>query len=265
MASFESRQSHKTAATSTSSRIVPVTATARRAEPIEPDAADYLAFLLRCAGVDPDHYRAAPLSRRLQPCLRGLKSRSIQEARARLAQEPERIAGAVGTILIGVTEFFRDSQVFACLEEVVLPKLAARGEPLRVMSAGCADGAELYSVAMLLARGGLLSGSTLVGTDCRPDVIAKAQRGWFDRSQAECLPPSFREAFFIRERTGWRVSDTLRQAVCWKQGNILAAPPADARCWDLILCRNVAIYLERAASALLWSRLLQTLRTAECS
>ncbi len=242
------------------SRAASVTTPAREAEPIQPEVMDYLAFLLRYVGVDPQHYRGTPLSRRLQPCLRGLESRSIQEARASLEQEPERIAGAVSTILIGVTEFFRDRQVFACLDEVVLPKLAASGQPLRVWSAGCADGAELYSVAMLLARRGLLSGSTLAGTDCRADALDKAQRGWFARSQAERLPPSFREAFLLRVGTGWRVSDILRQAVCWNQGNILAALPADAPCWDLILCRNVAIYLQPAAAALLWSRLLQSLR-----
>jgi len=242
------------------SRVHPVAASTRDAEPVASEVVDHLAFLLRRAGVDPGHYHMASLSRRVGACLRSLKARSLEEARSRLEQEPERLTGAVSTILIGVTEFFRDPHVFACLDEVVLPKLAAGRRRLRVWSAGCADGAELYSVAMLLARRGLLGGSTLVGTDCRPDVLCKAERGWFDRDQVERLPLPFRAPFLVEEGSGGRVCGVLRRAVCWRQGDILAAPPADAPCWDLILCRNVAIYLEPAASALLWSRLLQSLR-----
>ena len=71
---------------------------------------------------------------------------------------------------------------------------------------------------------------------------------------------SLRSPFILPEGRGGRVCDALRQAVCWEQGNILDAPRGDAPGWDLILCRNVAIYLEADASALLWSRLLQALR-----
>ena len=182
------------------------------------------------------------------------------EARSRLQREPERVAAALSAVLIGVTDFFRDPQVFAYLDDVVLPKLSAGGRPLRVWSAGCADGAELYSMAILLAHRGLLDGSTLLGTDCRQEGIRKAERGWFDRSQVAHLPVPLRETFFAAEAGGWRVCNRLRQAVCWKQGNILSDQPTDAASWDLILCRNVAIYLEPAASALLWSRLLRALR-----
>lgn len=178
----------------------------------------------------------------------------MAEARARLEREPASIPAAVSTLLIGVTDFFRDRPVFDYLDEVVLPQLAAERAGLRVWSAGCADGAELYSVGMLLARHGLLQQSRLRGTDCRADAVVHAQRGWYEASRLRGLDPSLRGVFFVQEGGGWGVCEALRSATEWGQESMLSDSPSGDR-WDLILCRNVAIYFEPAASVRLWARL----------
>jgi chemotaxis methyl-accepting protein methylase len=182
------------------------------------------------------------------------------EAYERLQREPERTCEAVSALLIGVTQFFREPDVFSYLDQVVLPKLSTGGVRLRVWSAGCADGAELYSVAMLLAGRGLLGASTLLGTDCRVDAVCQAQRGWFDCSRVLPLDERIRQTYFVPQQRGWQVRNAIRQATLWQQGDALAEPAAGEPSWDLILCRNLAIYLEPAAAARLWTVLAGSLR-----
>jgi chemotaxis methyl-accepting protein methylase len=226
-----------------------------------PEVAEFLGWVLRRAGVEPANYRQTALARRLQACLRSLHVRTIEEARAALSRQPELATAAAGALLIGVTSFFRDPNVFDYLDQKILPSLAPPGQGLRVWSAGCADGAELYSMAILLAEHHRLTGSHLLGTDCRAEALQRARRGWFDvRWLLGGLPEALRDRHFVRDAAGWRIDEAMRQVVCWAQSDLLSEPLFDAPLWDLILCRNVAIYLEPAAAASLWTRLTTRLR-----
>ncbi len=170
------------------------------------------------------------------------------------------MTATVSMLLIGVTEFFREPAVFSYLDEVVLPKLTPGGAGLRIWSAGCSDGAELYSVAMLLARRGLLQRSTLVGTDCRADAVCRARRGWFEFSRLESLDERLRRTYFVPHNGGFHVCQALRRATRWRRQDAVAGPSPGEQPWDLVLCRNLAIYLEPPAVARLWNVLEGSLR-----
>jgi chemotaxis protein methyltransferase CheR len=229
-------------------------------EPVSPDVAEFLTWLLPLAGLDPGIYRQQPLVRRIAACLRSLRCRSLDEARTLLDRDPEQISTAINALLIGVTQFFRDRAVFSYLEDTLVPPLKGHRSRLRIWSAGCADGSELYSVAMILARRGLLEQSRLLGSDCRADAVYRASQGFFHPSQLNGLDPLWRADFFVRHGAQWRVCETLRQAAYWRQAGLLGEAPAEQAEWDLILCRNVAIYLQPEAVELLWSALVQALR-----
>lgn len=226
----------------------------------DPDAVRFLQEVLARAGVDCTPYRAAPLMRRLPACLRALRARTLADARQRLEREPRLLRPAASALLIGVTEFFRDPPVFEYLNTTLLPALAAERSPLKAWSAGCADGAELYSLAMLLARRGMLAGSLLVGTDCREGAIQAASRGWFDTERLRPVPSNLRQTCFFEEQGGSRVCGTIREAVQWQRADILTGDCAGASPFDLVLCRNLAIYFEPPAARRLWSRLADALR-----
>jgi len=238
----------------------PVRSNAGQNQTFDPEVRRFLTWILAHVRIDLDHYRVGPLQRRLAACLRALHARSIAEAWERLEREPDLVSAAVGALLIGVTEFFREREVFDYLDAVLLPRLAAQGRGVRVWSAGCSDGAELYSVAMLLARRGWLADSTLLGTDCRAHAVEEAQRGWFPAARLAGLDPELRDAYFTAEGGGGRVCETLRRSVRWQQANIVEQRPDDRAPWDVILCRNVAIYLESAGAARMWSQVVRLLR-----
>jgi chemotaxis methyl-accepting protein methylase len=227
---------------------------------LEPGEQDFCQWLLAQGGIDQSQYRPRPLRRRLSACYRALRVGSAAEARARLQREPALIPMAISSIVIGVTAFFRDDGVFDALCRDVLPQLLKARPSISIWSAGCSDGAELYSMAMLLSELGGLRNATLLGTDCRAHAVAAARCGEFDFSAAKPIDPALRERYFEPSSGGnkLRVSPLLRSACRWQTADILACTEAPA--WDVVLCRNMAIYLEPYASAELWRRLVGTLR-----
>ena len=136
-------------------------------EPLHP----FVAWALESSGLSADAYRIVPLHRRINACLRALKVESIPEAWA-LTHDPESMEKVLDSLLIGVTEFFRDKPVFDELQKIIASNVTFRTKPIRVLSAGCSNGAELYSLAMLLAEAGLNDQSIMVGADCRADAKA---------------------------------------------------------------------------------------------
>jgi chemotaxis protein methyltransferase CheR len=213
-------------------------------------------YVLQQCGLDPRAFRDAPMSRRLPACLRMLRAASVDEACAVLAATPGLLPVALNTLLVGVTEFFRDRPVFDALQTLVIPALtAAPCTPIRVWSAGAADGAELYSVAILLAEAGVLDRCELVGTDCRPSAVERARSGLFEASSVAALPAHIRQRYFTPAASGehWQVADSMRVHTRWTVADVCSSDEPGP--WDLVLCRNVAIYLSPWAAADVFSRL----------
>ena len=121
---------------------------------------EFIAWVLGCAGLDAAAYRPQPLERRLPACLRALRVDSPHAARELLERKPHLLAKVVNSLLIGVTEFFREPSVFDLLAAQILPTLAGRHHRRpRIWSAACSTGAEVYSMAILLSTAGLLERS----------------------------------------------------------------------------------------------------------
>jgi chemotaxis protein methyltransferase CheR len=235
----------------------PVRAAGRphRPEPaveIPDEELDLLALVFRLAELDLGCYRLEPLSRRVPACLRALRASSAAQALDILCRRPALLAKALDALLIGVSSFFRDLSVFEQIREMVIPELLASREGLRVWSVGCADGAELYSVAMILADCGVLHASSLLGTDCRSAAVLRARQGTFHVG-AEVLPQET-GGHLVRLRGHLvRVTPDLRGAVRFERADALSEPVEGL--FDLILCRNMSIYLVRPAAEALWARL----------
>jgi chemotaxis methyl-accepting protein methylase len=219
-----------------------------------PEDDAFLLWLLGKAGLDPAQYRLETLRRRLPAVLRGVRAGSSGEARSLVQRDLSLLPVALSAAIIGVTSFFREPDVF----DVLRAKLAALARPVRVWSLGCSDGAELFSVAILLDELGRLDGSELLGTDCRSEAIAAARDGFFHAHALNDVSAVRRCSYLDLYPGKWRVTNRLRQATTWRLGNALAY--VEPGLWDVILCRNLAIYLRDDAIAALWRRLTTALR-----
>ena len=236
------------------------------AEPLPADSEGLFRWLFARAGLSFRHYKPETLRRRLPACLRAVRATSATQARALLRRNPELIGPALDALLIGVTSFFRDEGVFESLRRRVLPELVRRwraggcARPLRVWSVGCSNGAELYSVALLLVELGALwpGRCELVGTDCRAEALARAEAGTFGPQELKGVPPALLRQFFVCEEEHYRVRADVRSIPRWRRRDALGEPEPGP--WDLVLCRNLAIYLQPDATSRLWSSLAGVLR-----
>jgi chemotaxis methyl-accepting protein methylase len=215
-------------------------------------------WLFEQAGLDVSSYRPKTLERRLPACLRALRVVDVARARRRIEKEPQALHQALGAMLIGVTSFFRDAKVFDELQSEILPELLASRSPCRVCSLGCSDGAELYSLAIVLAELGALEHTYLLGADCRPEAIKVARAGHYDANHLHGVSPERLERYFLREDGGFRVRPELRQHARWRVANILRG--VEPGIWDVIAFRNVAMYFRAEASHRLWDHLETSLR-----
>jgi chemotaxis methyl-accepting protein methylase len=223
------------------------------------EAASFLSWLFGQGGLDLNRCRAETLQRRLPACFRALRVRGPVQARLLLEQDPTKLSTAIAAMLVGVTWFFRDIGVFAMLRELALPALlTGPRKKLHVWSAGCSDGAELYSVALMLAEWGHWGDSYLLGTDCRPEAIQRARQGCYEADAIKHVPPELLTRYFTRLASSWELVPTIRDACRWWMADMLRTP--EPGLWDLILCRNTAMYLRAEAASFLWEQFETLLR-----
>jgi len=227
--------------------------------PLSEDEESFLRFLFKEAGLDLYRYRLKTLKRRIAACLRALHAGNFADARRVVQQKPALLASAVSTMVIGVTSFFRDGPpVWDFMRNEVIPSLLKGRYGLAIWCLGCSDGHELYSLAMLLAEMKLLHRCHLLGTDCRLDAVKRARAGQFDAAAIKSVPADLLSRYFVREEACWRVIPAIRDSIHWRRADVLTLHEPGV--WDLILCRNMTMYLSPEASAALFPRLEMSLR-----
>ncbi len=182
-----------------------------------------------------------------------------------MGREPALANLVVEALLNNETYFFRDRQPFDLLSTRFFPALAkSRGDKkhLKIWSAGCSTGQEPYSLAMLFAEDSLKwQGWTIdiLGTDVSSAMVDRARAGTYTQFEVQRgLGITQMIRWFAECDDGWRAAEALRRQVRFQVHNILEAPPHPGQ-FDIILCRNVLLYLspekrtaafERLASAL---------------
>ena len=151
-------------------------------------------------------------------------------------------------LLIGVTSFFRDREVFEELETLHLPQLFNRLETreVRFWVAGCSSGEEAYSLAMM-SREVMKSLDKrlelkIFATDLDRDAILRASSGIYPESIAADLPPRLLGQYFHRKDDHYQIDRSIREMVVFAQHNLIKDPPFTNI--DLVSCRNLLIYLQ---------------------
>jgi chemotaxis protein methyltransferase CheR len=150
------------------------------------------------------------------------------------------------------TFFMRDHGQMDVLRDAVLPELfAARAQQktLRLWSMGCSTGEEPYSLAILLRESGLLQPYwkiEVVGFDINLEALHTAQQGFYREWSFRGCTDEFKHRYFHFQKDGWQINDSLRQSVSFKPLDLLSPLGENPLQADLIFCRNVFIYLDRA-------------------
>ncbi len=220
---------------------------------VQDDLAQVMALLRARTQFDFRAYRKRMLLRRVQRRMGLCHLDTLADYLALLREKPEELTQLTRDLLISVTAFFRDPEMFQILETEVLPKLIDERDPdtpIRVWVPGCATGEEAYSIAMLLIERIAATGKAcpiqIFATDVDEGALEVGRRGIYPEALLPDLGRKRLERFFTRaDPHHWQVCKQLRETVLFASQNILADAPFSRL--DMVSCRNLLIYLEPEA------------------
>ncbi|PKN27926.1 MAG: chemotaxis protein CheR [Deltaproteobacteria bacterium HGW-Deltaproteobacteria-22] len=201
-------------------------------------------------GHDFSQYKPSTIHRRIGRRMAVLQIEAMTDYMRFLQQTTAEVEALFRDLLIGVTSFFRDPEVFGTLEELVIPRLfdgKSDEAVIRVWSPGCSTGEEAYSLAILLAERQEVMKRTfkvqVFATDIDSAAIATARAGLYPASIAADLTPDRLSRFFTAEGDGgmFRIRKGIRDMLIFSEQDVIKDPPFSRL--DLISCRNLLIYL----------------------
>jgi len=181
--------------------------------------------------------------------LRGRLRRSIHEEASRHGQDATSyletlvtdgaaLQSLLNRVTVQETGFFRHPEQFEALVRDILPTL---GRPVRIWSAGCANGQEAYTLAMLLEESD--TDGTVIATDLSTAALHRTTTARYLRRELSGLSPDRLARHFTRAGDQWEVNKSVRDRVRTMHHNLLDPVPRDVRSCQVVFCRNVLIYL----------------------
>jgi chemotaxis protein methyltransferase CheR len=211
-------------------------------------------FVAEQFGLVLDEGRESFLAQKLVPRLTELRLTSFADYYAYLKYSPhsdEEQQQFISLLTNNETYFFREDAQLDVLAREILPALKEKklkeGErTLRIVSAGCSSGEEVYTLAMILLESGHFLWDwdiAITGVDIDARIIARADLGIYSGRAFQTTPPHFIERYFKKAAEGLQVKDSLRRITSFARGNLLQLGnmlPAESA--DIIFCRNVLIY-----------------------
>lgn len=234
--------------------------------PAEADVAGMLALLdkiERERGFNCRHYKDKCLRRRVAVRLRAVGQQSLAAYSSLLDTDAGEYDRLLDTLTVNVSKFFRNHEMWELLRRDVLPKLFHGNERLRFWSAGCAAGEEAYSLSISWQQWAEeqrvcpLRPPDILATDIDRGSLERAAAGIYGELALAETPAPMRERWFSAGPP-FRLAEAAKRGVRFARHDLISDPPLGAM--DLILCRNVVIYLDREIQDTIFRRLHQQLR-----
>jgi two-component system, chemotaxis family, CheB/CheR fusion protein len=229
-----------------------------------PEFENLLAHLKETRGFDFTAYKRSTLSRRIEKRISALGLDSYSAYLDYLEVHQDEFIHLFNSILINVTSFFRDPEVFEYLRTAIVPKTiaASNGGYIRIWSAGCASGEECYSVAILFAEAmgpeAFRDHVKIYATDVDEEALVIARQASYTDRQIESLPEALRAKYFDHQGDRWVFKKGLRRSVIFGRHDLLDDAPISRV--DMLLCRNTLMYFNHEAQAKIVQRFHFALR-----
>jgi len=196
--------------------------------------------------IDLGDYKTNQMRRRLDAFVARHKSAGVIPYCQMLEQDEAALAKLCDFLTINVSEFFRDSKYFETLQTVILPELLRHSPNLKVWSAGCSNGAEAYSVAIILEKLSPRGNHKILATDIDEASLMKAMAGGpYRAAEIKSVPQQLVKGCFTDTDESYKIIDRIRQKVVFRKHDLLH--DRYEQDFDLIICRNVVIYFSDEA------------------
>lgn len=217
----------------------------------DPGLTHLFRILKQVSRVDFSEYKPGTIRRRISRRMALKRIENLKDYIAYVRDNRAEAEALYKDILINVTNFFRNPEVFVALKETVYPALLKERQPgdtIRIWVPGCSTGEEAYSHAIALAE--YLAdvradvGLQVFGTDLSESAVQHARSGIFTKNIMADVSPTRLRRFFTVVEEGYQISKSIRDTSIFARQNIFGDPPFSKL--DMISCRNVLIYLGHA-------------------
>lgn len=195
------------------------------------------------------HYKAGTISRRIERRMGILQISNLDDYIDFLTQFAQERRDLARDMLIGVTRFFRDPEMWSELQQSVLRPMIKNGDPdaeFRAWVAACSSGEEAYSLAIcikeVMEELGILRPVKIFASDIDPDGIVAAGSGVFPERISGEVSAGRLQKYFTKKENTYEIARSIREMIIFARHNLLTDAPFTRL--DMITCRNMMIYLE---------------------
>ena len=175
----------------------------------------------------------------------------------------------IDTLTTNKTEFFRENDHFKSMSEHVLPEFVKKGKNMvKIWSAGCSSGEEPYTLAIVMKEfikknQGKILNFSVTGSDISTKVLDKAYNAVYDLSIVEQLPVNIKKEYFLKNTNAnpplAKIKNDLRTFVNFRRLNFMDSDFCMPEIYDIIFCRNVLIYFDKATQEKVISKFMKYL------
>jgi two-component system CheB/CheR fusion protein len=197
--------------------------------------------------VDFTQYKDSTIYRRIERRIIVNKMENIISYAKYLSSNPEEVKALYNDILINVTGFFRDPEVFKELKNKIFPKIVSgrpSGQKIRIWVPGCSTGEEVYSLAIalleFLEEAKLKFPIQIFATDISDQIIQKARLGFYSEASTRVLSKKRLNLYFDKKDGGHKIGKMIRDQCLFSRHDVSSDPPFSKL--DLVSCRNLLIY-----------------------
>ena len=204
------------------------------------------------SGIDLSLYKPDQMRRRLWVIVQQAGSPSFTDYVMRIERDESAMSSLLDRMTINVSEMFRNAKQWEILQTEILQELCRQRHTVRVWSAGCANGAEVYSIAILLAKMAPIASHFILATDIDRVSLNQARQGLFSSDEIKGVAPPDLQRYFTPTGKNFLVNPWLVERITFQYHNLLSDPYLSG--FNLIICRNVLIYFVETAKRFLYQR-----------
>jgi len=227
----------------------------------KPTSEEFVVFKKKIASLinlDLSNYKNTQMERRITSLMQRNGIDNLESYFTVLKASKERLEEFLNMLTINVTEFFRNPEKFVELETKYLPQLLKDNSRLKIWSAGCSIGAEIYSISMILDKMGVLDRCDLIASDFDETILKKAQSGTYSKLEVGTIQSGYEKYFKPIGSDKFQVDSKLISKVKFVRGDLLNSR-FDAG-FNIIICRNVVIYFTEEAKDQLYKKFYDSLK-----
>lgn len=226
-----------------------------------PSSEEFIKFKKNIAtliNLDLTNYKNNQMERRITSLMNRLGIENLDDYLKILKVDSKRLEEFTNMLTINVSEFFRNPEKFLELETIYIPELLKKSPRLKIWSAGCSIGAEVYSLAMILDKHGALDKCDLLASDFDINILKKAKEGVYNKYEVGTIQKGYEKYIKQIDAEKYQIDQKLISKIRFERQDLLNSTYEKG--FDLILCRNVVIYFTEEAKDKLYKNFSDSLK-----